>query len=148
MNTKTISRLLLLLCFSSGFALNSSAQKKDSTRYQPMDSLYYAQKATKLNTTGWILTGAGLAVGIGGALVAHNHADGLDGLGDELSGAGLIAIGATAFISGVVLIVELSELRNKAMTGSVSMGQTQVQRLQVASVRSYYVPSLTLHIQF
>jgi len=148
MNTKTISRFLLLLSTFACSVSTISAQKTVNKTYQKMDSLFYVDKAAKMNSTGWILAGVGAAVGIGGAFVIHNSSSSLDGIGDMAAGTGLVVVGCSAAITGIVLIARSSYYRNKALQASLSMGEIQVQRLQASSVKSSYVPSLTLHIHF
>ena len=150
-----------LILLASLFIILESTQAQDSLRSmqpnvwlkktqpslpQKYSKEYFQEKASSLNTTAWVLLGAGAVVGGIGLSVYENstRTSTWELLGASFGGEFLMAAGSALVVTSVPIFIRSGYYKNKAMNISATMNLEPCQ--SGLAMRSF--PSVGLRIQF
>jgi len=84
---------------------------------------YCLERASKLNTTAWVLLGVGVTLGTTGFIVYQNthNQDDWENVGNTFSGIFLIAAGSALVITSVPIFIRSGYYKSKALNFSASL---------------------------
>lgn len=106
---------------------------------------YFQEKASSLNTTAWVLLGAGVVVGGIGLIVYENslRTNGWDQFGASFEGGIIIIAGSALVITSIPIFIRSAYYKNRAMEISAMMELEPYQ----SGLALKHFPSIGLHFQ-
>lgn len=100
-----MKKILILAIFLTGLTWHSFGQKTET----PMTKQEYLDKSKRLERTGWIMMGSGVALSVGVIALAYE-----DDAFDSSLGAAILVLGAASFVSSFGVLIASRNTADKA----------------------------------